>query len=179
MKYAAFLRGINVGGKNLLPMKDLAKMFEAAGCTDVRTYIQSGNVVFTANDAVAGAIGPEISRRIEKKFGLRVPVVVRSVKEMKKVAASHPHVKKGVDLRWVHVCFLLDKPDAKLIAVLDPERSPGDEFVVIGSEIYMHLPNGAGKSKLTNAYFDSKLKTVSTARNWNTVCTVLAMMEED
>ena len=179
MKYAAFVRGINVGGKNLLPMKELAKLFEAAGCSGVRTYIQSGNVVFSASDAAARGLGPEISIRIEKKFGLRVPVVVRSLKEMKKVAASHPHVKKGVDHKWVHVCFLLDKPDVNSIASLDPARSPGDEYVVIGSEIYMHLPNGAGNSKLTNAYFDSKLKTVSTARNWNTVCTVLAMMEED
>ncbi len=168
-----------MGGKNLLPMKELAKLFEAAGCTGVRTYIQSGNIVFSASEAVARGIGPEISKRIEKKFGLRVPVVVRSVKEMKKVAASHPHVKKGVDQKWVHVCFLLAQPDAKSIAALDPARSPGDEFVVIGSEIYMHLPNGAGNSKLTNAYFDAKLQTVSTMRNWATVLTVLAMMEED
>jgi uncharacterized protein (DUF1697 family) len=179
VKYVAFLRGINVGGKNILPMKDLAAMFETAGCSGVRTYIQSGNVVFTASDATMRGVSAAISERIAKRFGYKVPVVIRDAKQMAKVARNNPHLKKGADEKTVHVAFLLAAPDKKAVAALDPARSPGDTYEVRGAEIYMHLPNGAGNTKLTNAYFDSKLSTVSTGRNWATVCKILAMLEEE
>jgi len=176
VKYVAFLRGINVGGKNILPMKDLESIFEAAGAREVRTYIQSGNVVFEATDSLVKTIGVDVAKRIEKRFGLRVPVVVRSAKEMAKIAKSHPHLKQATNEKAVMVCFLLDRPGAIAIARLDPQRSPGDVFEVIGAEIYLHVPSGGAKTKLTNAYFDAKLQTVSTVRNWATVCKIVEIM---
>jgi len=170
----ALLRGINVGGKNLLPMKALAEIFAGAGCTEVKTYIQSGNVVFRygRKKDVAGVVRAEI----EKQFGLKVPVVVRSAAEMVKVLAENPFLDGDIDEAWLHVMFLESEPTAEMVAELDGGRSKPDEFVVKGREVYLHLPNGAAKTKLTNAYFDSKLKTVGTQRNWRTVKTLAEMM---
>lgn len=170
----ALLRGINVGGKNLLPMKALAGIFAAAGCVEVKTYIQSGNVVFRrlGETDVTGLIRAEI----EKRFGLKVPVIVRAAAELATAIAANPFLKTGIDPARLHVMFLDDEPTAAMMAGLDAERSRPDEFVVIGREVYLHLPNGAAKTKLTNAYFDAKLRTVGTQRNWRTVMALAGMM---
>ncbi len=175
MTHVALLRGINVGGKNILPMKDLAKMFGAAGCTDVRTYIQSGNVIFEA-PAGAPGIAETIAANIEKRFGFRVPVILRTSQQLLKTIRDNPFLAAVEDRRWLHVYFLASAPNARAIAALDPGRSAPDAFHVRGQEIYLHVPNGMGRSKLTNAYFDSKLSTTCTARNWATVLKLSDMM---
>ena len=175
MAHVALLRGINVAGKNMLPMKDLVRMFDAAGCTDVRTYIQSGNVIFEA-PAGAPGIADTITANIEKRFGYRIPVIIRTSQQLLKTIRDNPFLPAVEDQRWLHVYFLAHSPNARAIAALDPERSAPDAFHVRGQEIYLHLPNGMGRSKLTNAYFDSKLSTVSTARNWATVLKLSEMM---
>lgn len=171
----ALLRGINVGGKNVLPMKELAAMFAKAGCGEVATYIQSGNVVFSATDKVAAGLGGVIEEQVEKQFGLRVPVVLRTAVEMDRAIRDNPFLKAGAREEMLHVSFLADLPGTAMIAGLDAGRSAPDEFAVVGREIYLHLPNGAARTKLTNAYFDSKLKTVSTMRNWRTVLKLAEM----
>jgi len=169
LRHVALLRGINVGGKNMLPMKELVKVFVAAGCGDVMTYIQSGNVVFSASAKVVEGLGSFVASRVEKQFGLRIPVVLRTAAEMEAVIRGNPFLAAGVGEEMLHVCFLADLPDADSVAGLDAGRSAPDEFAVVGREIYMCLANGVSGTKLTNAYFDSKLKTVSTMRNWRTV----------
>lgn len=177
MTHLALLRAINVGGKNILPMKDLAQMFSDAGCTSVRTYIQSGNVVFETTSA-APKIVELVKTTIEKKFGYRVPMVLRTSQQLLKTIRGNPFLKAGAHEKMLYVYFLADPPTARAVATLDSDRSAPDAFHVLGQEIYLHLPNGMGKSKLTNAYFDSKLSTISTARNWATVLTLAAMMAE-
>jgi uncharacterized protein (DUF1697 family) len=86
-------------------------------------------------------------------------------------------LKPDAVLESLHVLFLADLPEASRVAVLDPERSPGDEYIVRGREIYLRLTTGAANTKLTNAYFDSKLATVSTGRNWRTVTKLLELMK--
>ena len=171
----ALLRGINVGGNNLLPMKALAQMFAAAGCTDIKTFIQSGNVVFRPGRKkdVAAAVRATIAQ----EYGLKVPVIVRSAAEMVTVVAGNPFLNGEMDDASLHVMFLEDEPSPAMIAGLDASRSNPDEFAVRGREVYLHLPNGAAKTKLTNAYFDSRLKTVATQRNWRTVKMLMQMME--
>jgi uncharacterized protein (DUF1697 family) len=167
--YAALLRGINVGGKNRLPMKDLVTMFERAGCADVRHYIQSGNVVFRATADLAARVAVVLPKAILRDFSLRVPVVVRSSVELRAVAAGNPFLAKGADPGHCHVLFLADEPARGATAALDPNRSPPDTFAVVRREVYLLCPNGLGRTKLTNAYFDTTLSTISTARNWRTV----------
>jgi uncharacterized protein (DUF1697 family) len=176
MKHVALLRGINVGGKNPLPMKELAAMFEAAGGENVQTYIQSGNVIFDAS-AGASKICDSVSAGIEKRFGYRIPVVLRTAPQMRKIIGGNPFLSAAADGKALHVYFLAHAPAAPAIAALDPARSAPDAFQVLGQEIYLHLPNGMGRSKLTNAYFDAKLATVSTARNWATVLKLAELMD--
>ena len=175
-KHVALLRGINVGGKNKLPMRELAAMFTAAGCTDVTTYIQSGNVVFSASPAVAKTVAAFVVKRIEKDHGLRVPVLLRSAVELERVMRENPFLAAGAAPDKLHVMFLADAPKRAAVSALDANRSPPDAFEVVGREVYLHCPEGFGRTKLTNAYFDAKLATTSTVRNWRTVLTLGEMV---
>ncbi len=172
MTYIALLRGINVGGKALLPMRELVTIFEAAGASGVRTYIQSGNVIFEHEDAEACVA--EVTRAVAGRFGYPGRIVLRSAEEMWAAYEANPFAEASAEM--LHVSFLVDRPSAEAVAELDPERSPGDRFAVIGREVYLQLPNGMGRTKLTNAWLDAKLQTVSTARNWKTVGKLVAMM---
>ncbi|MGA7409753.1 MAG: DUF1697 domain-containing protein [Bryobacteraceae bacterium] len=175
--HVALLRGINVGGKNILPMKDLAQIFLDAGCADARTYIQSGNVIFKAPSRLLENLCGGITERIGVQFGYQIPVVLRTAAQLADAIANNPFMKPGADLKALFVLFLADLPGAQAIAKLDPDRSLPDAFVVRNREVYLHLPNGAARTKLTNSYFDSKLATVSTFRNWATVLKLLELMQ--
>ncbi len=176
-RFVALLRGVNVGGKNKLPMAELAKIFQAAECADVRTFIQSGNVVFSANASRAGKIVEAIETAIEGQFGFRPPIVLRTLDEMNAAITRNPFWTADVDENLLFVSFLRDEPEAARISLLDHERFLPDEFAVVGRELYLKLPTGAGKTKLTNAYFDSRLKTISTSRNWRTVNTLRDLLK--
>lgn len=177
MRYLALFRGINVGGKNLLPMKTLIEMFQTAGCDRVRTHIQSGNVLFAAIPTVAATLPGSIATRIEETFGYRVPLMLRTAEQLAEVVAANPFLTAGAPEAALHVMFLAGPPNPSRIEALDPGRSPPDEFLVRGQEIFLNLPNGMGRTKLLNAYFDGKLATISTARNWRTVTKLLELME--
>jgi uncharacterized protein (DUF1697 family) len=170
----ALLRGINVGGKNKLPMRALAGMFEETGCENVRTFIQSGNVIFTATSGVSKGLAGIVASRIAEQFGYKVPVILRTAQQLREVVSNNPF-PDALDV--LHVMFLADRPSPAKIAALDPNRSAPDRFIVSGREVYLHLPKGVAKTKLSNAWFDSKLSTVSTLRNWRTVTKLLKMIE--
>jgi uncharacterized protein (DUF1697 family) len=178
-RHVALMRGVNVGGKNKLMMRDLAGIFEAAGCADVETYIQSGNVVFTATPTLAATIPARIAKQVEARFSIRSPVITRSAKEFDRLIRAMPYSGKAATDTFLHVAFLADKPTRVQAAALDPNRSKGDTFRLIGREIYLSLPNGVARTKLTNAYFDTALDTVSTMRNWRTVQRLGAMLGID
>jgi uncharacterized protein (DUF1697 family) len=175
--FVALLRGINVGGKNRIPMTELKSSFAALGYEDVVTYIQSGNVVFRSSSSAERKTAAAIERRIAEEFGTEVTVVLRTPTELKSVAERNPFLKGKADPSKLHVVFLTSRPKAKAVAELDPGRSPPDEFKVHGREIYLHLPKGSGRSKLTIDYFERRLGVAATARNWNTVLKLLALAE--
>ncbi|MCI0629022.1 MAG: DUF1697 domain-containing protein [Phycisphaerales bacterium] len=179
--YVALLRGINVGGKNMLPMSKLAPMFSDAGCVNVQTYIQSGNVVFSATPACAAEIPALISKRIAKGLGFQPVIILRTAAEMRRIVEDNPFIKTrdqaGLE-NLLHIAFLNDAPTKASIAALDPNRSAGDSFLVRGREIYLNLPKGVGKTKLTNGYFDSALGVTSTMRNWRTALKLLEMAQQ-
>ena len=174
--YVALLRGINVGGKNRLPMKDLLDLFGALGHPEARAYIQSGNVIVSADPATAAPLPAALTQGLAERFGLRVPVVLRSAAQMEEIMSGNPFLTGGADPEMLHVLFLAAPPDAGNVERLDPRRSPPDEFVVRGQEVYLRLPGGAARTKLTTAYFDAMLATTSTARNWRTVASLWALM---
>lgn len=174
-KSVALLRGINVGGKNGLPMPILASFFEALGCQDVNTYIQSGNVVYRAPALGASGVAVAIATRIKEQFGYIVPVIVRTHGELAAVVAENPYLQAGADPATLHVMFLDQRPEEARVVELDPGRSPPDRYTVVGREIYMCCPDGFGKTKLTNDYFERKLGCATTVRNWRTVQKLLEM----
>ncbi|MEP6716317.1 MAG: DUF1697 domain-containing protein [Terriglobia bacterium] len=177
MRYLALLRGINVGGKNKLPMKALKEIFAANGCANIVTFIQSGNVIFDAAAGKAGKLPAILSAAIEAGAGLRIPVVLRTAAELDAAVHSNPFLKAGADEDKLHIMFLADQPDSAAVAKLDPDRSPPDAFAVVGREIYLHTPNGVGNSRLTNAWFDSRLSTIGTSRNWRTCLKLNELMK--
>ncbi len=173
--YVALLRGINVGGRNRLPMDELARMFEDAGCTCVRTYIQSGNVVFVASPAVSLGARETVAAAVSARVGTDIPIVLRSADELAKAVEANPFPGESQETRILHVGFLADRPQSDAVSNLAPDRSPPDEFVVRGREIYMRLPNGIARTRLTTGYVERTLATRVTFRNWSTVLNLLKM----
>jgi uncharacterized protein (DUF1697 family) len=154
-------------------------MFSAAGCARVRTYIQSGNVVFEASAKIAGALPGVVERAIATGFGLRVPVLLRTAEELGAVVRENPFLAKSAEPEGLHVAFLSAEPTAARVAALDHGRSLPDEMAVLGREVYLRLPNGVARTKLTNAYLDSALAATSTVRNWRTVEKLAQMSSGD
>jgi uncharacterized protein (DUF1697 family) len=157
-------------------MKLLAQLFVEAGCRDVVTHIQSGNVLYNAKPALAAKLPKLIAAEIAARFEIRTHLVTRTKEEIDDAIAENPFLKAGRDEKPLTLVFLADAPKPEAVAQLDPNRSVPDEFFVRGRHIYLYRLNGAAKSKLTNAYFDSKLSTVSTERNWRTVLKLREMM---
>ena len=156
-------------------MARLVRLFENAGCERVRTYIQSGNVVFEASISRARLVPAAVTAAIATELGLDVPIVTRRATKLARIVSANPFVTPSTDLGVLHVGFLADRPNAARVAALDPNRSPPDECTLHAREIYLRCPNGVARSKLTNAYFDATLQTVTTFRNWRTTLKFLEM----
>ncbi|MYD95403.1 MAG: DUF1697 domain-containing protein [Chloroflexi bacterium] len=178
-RYVALLRGINVGGRNKLPMRELAAMFVEAGCEDVRTYIQSGNVVFRAPPGLVDGLRARITEAIADSHGFRIPIVMRTASDFDRIVRDNPFLAAGADPAKLHVGFLAAAPAPARLVRLDSDRSPPDAFEVRDREVFLHFPAGVARSKLDNAYFDRTLDTVCTIRNWRTVCRLHEMASGD
>ncbi len=167
----ALLRGINVGGRNLVPMAELRDLFAGLGHRDVRTYIQSGNVVFTSE---ARPDAQEIESAIEERFRVTSTVVLRSAADLKRIAALDPF--GGTDRAKLHVGFLVRSPRQSAVSSLDQGRFLPERFSFAGQEVYLHLPDGMARTKLPD-YLGRQLKLVMTIRNWNTVNKLLEICQ--
>lgn len=174
--HVALLRGINVGGKHIVPMAELSRIFEEAGGAGVRTYIQSGNVVFSATPSGAKRVARAVAEMIAAEFGFEPRIMVRTREELERVVAGNPLITAACDPKRHHVGFLAETPGAARVAGLDPGRSPRDRFVVRGDVIYVHYGVSVLESKLTGAYIDGVLGTSSTFRNWRTVLKLAEMV---
>jgi|SRR5689334_8134240 uncharacterized protein (DUF1697 family) len=169
--FVALLRGINVGGNRKIRMADLRELFTEAGCGDVASYIQSGNVVFTHPSSDEAALTRELEQRIERATGFEVPVILRTDEELQDVLDANPF--GDVEHRTLHVVFLASKPTAKAAKEFDAGRFAPEEYAVVGREVFMHLPGGIGKAKLPPAL--PLIRGSGTARNWRTVQTLAEM----
>jgi uncharacterized protein (DUF1697 family) len=166
--YVALLRSVNVGGRKV-NMKQLAALFEGLGYDDVVTYIQSGNVVFSTGSRSANAVARAIEAGIERELGIDVSTLVRSKAELARILRTNPFLRTKADPAKLHVTFLAAKPSAASVRKAGELDRGSDEFRVVGREVYLHCPNGYGTTKINNTFFERKLETVATTRNWNTV----------
>ncbi|KAB2917657.1 MAG: DUF1697 domain-containing protein [Bacteroidetes bacterium] len=175
-KYIAILRGVNVSGHNIMPMKELKAAMEKAGFSNVATYIQSGNVVFEHSGTSENEQAAKLTALIKSTFGYDVPVLVRTVDYMKQVHESNPFFKReDVDTEKLHITFLGDEPLAQNIATANTYSYLPDEFIIEGKAVYVYCPNGYGNTKLTNTFFEGKLKVAATTRNLKTVVKLIEM----
>lgn len=175
--WVALLRGINVGGNTRVPMKELKPMFEEAGCDNVRTYIQSGNVVFDAPSTLAAEIPALIATQVKEKLGVKTFLIVRDEKEMRQTIAGNPFAHLDAPHTSVAVAFLDEAPKEGTVEYQDADESVPDKVVVSGRDVYLFLPNGFSGTKLNPKFFTKGLGN-GTTRNWRTITKLMAMMEE-
>jgi uncharacterized protein (DUF1697 family) len=173
--YIALLRAINVGGNRAIRMADLVDVFVAQGCGDVRTYIQSGNVVFTDRGRAEPTLVDDLQRSIEQATGFDVPVILRSADEWAGVLDQNPY--PGLEPTKLHVAFLAEAPAAAMVAKVGPDAFSPEQYLVAGRDVYLHLPNGMGQSKLARALGRTLLCSPATTRNWRTIEILRGLVE--
>jgi uncharacterized protein (DUF1697 family) len=173
--YISFLRGINVGGAKKILMSDLRNIYEGLGFKKVTTYIQSGNVIFQAEDQLYDEEAAEmIGKALFRINGYEVPVLVRTAEKMQKTLINNPFIRDStLDPEKMHVTFLAEMPQEKqLEKIRNYDYSP-ERFEIVGKDVFLYCPNGYGTSRLSNGFFENKLKVSSTTRNWRTVNTLV------
>jgi uncharacterized protein (DUF1697 family) len=172
----ALLRGVNVAGRSMLSMAELKSQLDASGLPDVRTHLNSGNLLLLPGLTEPAELARLIQQVIRDRFDLEIGVIIRTREELEDVVARNPLLEPGVTGTQLHGIFLAETPDERQVADLDHNRSLPDRFVVSGKEIYVHYPRGSGRSKLNLDYFERTLGVIGTARNWNTVTRLLEML---
>ena len=175
-KFVALLRGINVGGKNKIRMQELREALSDIGLDDVQTYIQSGNIVFNSEGKEPG-LAKSISDSIKSRWKIDVPTIVCSARSWNSFVKQNAFL--NMDLKFLALTVLAKPPKKSLSAAIQKNEKDflPDQFKIVTNRIYLYFPNGFSKTKLTNNYFESKLETVATTRNWRTVLKLQEMLQ--
>ena len=164
----AILRGINVGGKRKILMTDLVSLCEDLGWKNVKSYIQSGNLIFDSSLQNA-ELEMQLEKSIADNFGFDVPVIIRSAKELENSINNNPYFNQSADINKLHLTFLKERPDDDQIKDIQSYNFHPDRFEIIENDVFIYCEGKYHQSKLTNNFFENKLKTVATTRNWKTV----------
>ena len=170
--YVSMLRAVNVGGSGLIKMEALREAYEAIGLADVRTLLQSGNVVFRSGLTDRARLVKRIMQEIERRFDLQVEVILRTLAEVASIVDRGPVLSPRADKSKLLVMFLAAVPDVAAQAALKKwhkDKELKEMLEMRGPEIYLFYPDGVGRSKLTSGVIENKLDTAGTARNWNTL----------
>jgi uncharacterized protein (DUF1697 family) len=174
--YVAMLRGINVGGHKKIKMDHLRTSFEALGFNQVKTFIQSGNVVFKAAKLSPTAISKQIEERVLRDFGFSVSVISRTQDEMDKAIHNNPLLRRSeIDPTKLHVTFLSEAPAPPALKKFEALIAAPDQARCVGKEIYFYLPNGVSQSSWAKTPWERALSVVTTTRNWKTVNSIYQM----
>lgn len=171
----ALLRGINIGGNNPLPMKELAALLTGMGLRDVQTYIQSGNVVFRCNLKNKAALAAKISSAIEAQHGFAPQVLLLDAAELRKAIADNPYPEAEADPKSLSLLFLAEAPQHPDLKSLEAIKTDSERFKLVGKVFYLHAPEGFGRSKLA-ARAEKLLGVAASGRNWSTVCKLAEMV---
>ena len=174
--FVALFRGINVGGHNILPMKELASVLESIGLLCVRTYIQSGNVVFQSNTTDVQKLSHAITTAVETSHGFSPKVLLLSAQALRDVIAANPFPDGAAEPKTLHLFFLASSPANPNVVRLESFRAAGEHFRLIDKVLYLHAPDGTGRSKLA-ANVEKAMGVPTTARNWRSALKVLSMAE--
>ncbi|MBI5304941.1 MAG: DUF1697 domain-containing protein [Chloroflexi bacterium] len=172
--FIALLRGVNVGGNTILPMRDLVDVLEGLGLKKVKTYIQSGNVVFQSAPANATDLSRKISAAIEKARGLSPQVLLLGIKELQAAIARNPFPQGVHEPKSLHLFFLDSIPRKPDLETLETIKTKSEQFKLINQVFYLYAPDGIGRSKLA-AKVEKALGVAVTARNWRTVSEVMSI----
>ena len=175
--YIALFRAINVGGRNKLPMKELVVLLQKLGCGDVRTYIQSGNVVLTSAEKSPERLSVEISRKVKARFGFDPTMKILDARELETAISKNPFPEAAETPEYLHAGFLLRKPVKPDLQKLESLKQNGERFQLKDKIFYLHAPKGIGRSKLA-ASSEKLLGVPMTDRNWRTVCKIRDMARE-
>jgi len=174
MTYISILRGINVSGQKIIRMDILREIYESLNFLNIKTYIQSGNVIFQFRKSENIDLEKLISSQIQKRFGFEVPVIVLSLDEMKDIIERNPYTAENTkDITYLHVTILSSNPEQINFETINEVKFPGEEFELIERAVYLYCPYGYGKTKLSNTFFEKKLKVGATTRNWRTTLELL------
>jgi len=177
--YLALLRGINVSGQKKIKMSELKVHFEDLNLSHVRTYIQSGNVVFRDNIHYAENLVDLIRKKIQSVYGFDVAVMILNGGDLKKIIDKNPFLRDAEkESSFFHVTFLAEKPAAENIEKLKKIDHHPEQYILEDKHIYFYAPNGYGRAKMNNNFFENILKVPATTRNWNSVNKLLALMTE-
>ncbi len=172
------LRGINVAGQKIIKMEMLRASFEALGFRRVRTYVQSGNVIFESGKASLSSLSKRIEGKILRDFGFSIHLALRTSNEMKKIVGANPFLKEqDLDHSKLHITFLSAIPIRAALGKLEGLNALPDQWRINGREVYLYCPNGYGKTKLANTALEKMLSVKATTRNWKTVNTLIEMLE--
>lgn len=175
--YIALFRGINVGGKRSLPMQSLKAILEQLGCRQIKTYIQSGNVVFQHAEVDRAQFAGQIGAEIEKTHAFRPHVLLLTVNTFEQAIALNPFPEVAAKPKTLHVSFLAEEPGSPDLAGLESLKTENERFALIGRLFYLHAPDGIGRSKLA-ARIEKALGVPATDRNWRTVLKIMEMAKE-
>lgn len=176
--FIALLRGINVGGKNILPMKELRSILENLGLENVQTYIQSGNVVFESDKKDLNNLSDSLGRAIKKSHGFEPNVMILSREDFRQAMQQNPFPEAETNPKTLHLSFLKEAPLNPDLIGLDSVKAESENFKLKGKVFYLHAPEGIGRSKLA-AKAEKLLGVSATARNWRTVSKIAEMMNQD
>jgi uncharacterized protein (DUF1697 family) len=179
--YISFLRSVNMTGHNLIKMTELANLFIDIGFGDAKTYIQSGNVIFSyEGDKSSSSLSDDLEKAILKKFNLSISVMTRKNDDLVKLSDFNPYLAEpNFDPSKMAVIFLHETPLDPQIQKVAGVDFPPDKFEIIGDEIFIYCPNGFGRTKLYTGFFEKKMGVTGTARNWKTITTILNLIENN
>jgi len=174
--YIALIRGIDVGGKNSLPMKELTQILEGIACHNIKTYIQSGNVIFQSA-STAAQLAEEIANEIFRLRSFKPHVLVLEKLEFEQAVHNNPFPEAAFNPKALHLGFLDSAPSSPDLREIEALRLPSERFELRGRVFYLFAPNGVGRSKLA-AKIEKALGVPTTDRNWKTVGKIITMLNE-